>query len=73
MQNVSSELQKVSSELLKSEDWNCREDGTTKPSRNVSGVSWRLTDGRWTLDRPEVRVDPRGARDHMEKDHKARG
>ena len=22
------------------------------------GVPWRMTDGRWTVDRPEVRVDP---------------
>ena len=25
---------------------------------NVIGVPWRLTDDRWTVDRPEVRVDP---------------
>ena len=25
---------------------------------NVIGVPWRLTDGRWTVDRPEIRVDP---------------
>ena len=25
---------------------------------NVIGVPWRITDGRWTADRPEVRVDP---------------
>ena len=24
----------------------------------VIGVHWRLTDGRWTVDKPEVRVDP---------------
>ena len=26
--------------------------------RNVIGVPWRMTDGRWTVDTPEVRVDP---------------
>ena len=25
---------------------------------NVIGVPWRMTDGTWTVDRPEVRVDP---------------
>ena len=25
---------------------------------SVFGVPWRLTDGMWTVDRPEVRVDP---------------
>ena len=25
---------------------------------NVTGVPWRMTDGKWTVDRPEVRVDP---------------
>ena len=25
---------------------------------NVIGVPWRMTDGKWTVDRPEVRVDP---------------
>ena len=25
---------------------------------NEIGVPWRMTDGRWTVDRPEVRVDP---------------
>ena len=24
----------------------------------VIGVPWRMTDGKWTVDRPEVRVDP---------------
>ena len=24
---------------------------------SVNGVPWRLADGRWTVDRPEVRVD----------------
>ena len=26
--------------------------------RSVIGVPWRMTDGRWTIDAPEVRVDP---------------
>ena len=26
--------------------------------RNVIGVPWRMTDGRWTVDTPEIRVDP---------------
>ena len=25
---------------------------------SVIGVPWRVTDGRWTVERPEVRVDP---------------
>ena len=25
---------------------------------NVIGVPWRMTDGRWTVDRPEAQVDP---------------
>ena len=31
---------------------------TQKPINNVTGVPWRMTDGRWTLDRPEAQVDP---------------
>ena len=42
------------SELAKSEDWNLRAGGTQK----ASTVPWRMTDGKWTVDRPEVRVDP---------------
>ena len=52
--------------------WECRwrvqssrnsEIGTSrqmgqKAIRNVIGVPWRMTDGRWTADRPEVQVDP---------------
>ena len=30
----------------------------TEHINSVIGVPWRMTDGRWTLDRPEVRVDP---------------
>ena len=26
--------------------------------KNVTGVPWRMTDGRWTVDRPGLRVDP---------------
>ena len=26
--------------------------------KNVVGVPWRMTDGRWTVDGPEIRVDP---------------
>ena len=26
--------------------------------KNVIGVPWRMTDDRWTVDRPESRVDP---------------
>ena len=26
--------------------------------RSVIGVPWRITDGRWTVDAPEVRIDP---------------
>ena len=25
---------------------------------SVIGAPWRVTDGKWTVDRPEVRVDP---------------
>ena len=25
---------------------------------NVIGVPWRMTDGRWTVDTPKIRVDP---------------
>ena len=45
----------VFSELVKSEGWNLRVDGTIN---SVIGVPWRMTDGEWTVDRPEVRVDP---------------
>ena len=24
----------------------------------VIGIPWRVTDGRWTVDRPEARIDP---------------
>ena len=30
----------------------------TEAVNSVIGVPWRMTDGRWTVDRPEVRVDP---------------
>ena len=30
----------------------------TKAINNVIGVSWRMTDERWTVDRPEAQVDP---------------
>ena len=30
----------------------------TEAVNSVSGVPWRITDGRCTVDRPEVRVDP---------------
>ena len=30
----------------------------TRAIHSVIGVPWRMTDGRWTVDRPEVRVDP---------------
>ena len=30
----------------------------TKAINSVIGVPWRMTDGKWTVDRPEVRVDP---------------
>ena len=29
----------------------------TRAIHSVIGVPWRMTDGRWTVDRPEVRVD----------------
>ena len=30
----------------------------TEVINSVIGVPWRMTDGKWTVDRPEVRVDP---------------
>ena len=30
----------------------------TRAIHSVIGVPWRMTDGRWTVDRPEVQVDP---------------
>ena len=30
----------------------------TRAIHSVIGVPWRMTDGSWTVDRPEVRVDP---------------
>ena len=30
----------------------------TEAINSVIGVPWRMTDGKWTVDRPEVRVDP---------------
>ena len=58
VQNVSSGLQNVYSELVKSEDKKRRIDGTKKPSTVVIGVLWRLTGGRRTVDRSEIRVEP---------------
>ena len=57
VQNVSLRKQMVYSELVKSEDWNFRADGTQETINNVIGVPWRMTDGGWTVDRPELRVD----------------
>ena len=34
------------------------QDRWDKEAINVIGVPWRMTDGKWTVDRPEVRVDP---------------
>ena len=47
--------------------------------RSVIGVPWRMTDGRWTVDAPDVRVDPipipplpfDGARIQRERIHQA--
>ena len=47
----------------------------SKTIKSVTGVLWRKTDGRWTVDRPEIRVDPipisplpfEGARIHRER------
>ena len=59
VQNVSLGMQMVFSEIVKSEDLNFRADGTKKPSTiKIIGVPWRMTDGRCTVDRPEIRVDP---------------
>ena len=30
----------------------------TRAIHSVIGVPWRMTDGRWTVERPEVQVDP---------------
>ena len=30
----------------------------TEAINSVIGVPWKMTDGKWTVDRPEVRVDP---------------
>ena len=30
----------------------------TEAINNVIGVPWRMTDGRWTVNRPEAQVDP---------------
>ena len=51
------------SELVTSEDWNCRVSHLQSRSdkeaiKNVFGVPWRMTEGRWTGCRPEIRVDP---------------
>ena len=43
--------------LAKSGGWNPRTDGT-HAIYDVIGVPWRMTDGRWTVDRPEAQVDP---------------
>ena len=51
-------MQIVFSELVKSEVRNRRADVTKKPINNVIGVPWRLTDGKWTVGRPEDRVNP---------------
>ena len=58
---VSLGMQMACSELVKSEDWNSRADGAKKPSKNVIGVPWRMTDGRWTVDRNSSGPDPNPA------------
>ena len=44
----------VCSEVVKFGDWSLR----TQKLSTVMGVPWRMTDGKWTVDRTEVRVDP---------------
>ena len=51
-------MQMACSEPEKSEGWNLRIGGDKEAINNVIGVPWRMTDGTWTVDRPEVRVDP---------------
>ena len=62
MRNNSAEcfigMQTVCSELTKFGDWNLTADGTQEQLTSVVGVPWRMTDGRWTVDRPEAQVDP---------------
>ena len=51
-----------------------------KSVKNVIGVHWRMTVGRWTVDRQEIRVDPipipplpfEGSTSPEEKNHQAR-
>ena len=59
------------SELAKSEDWDFRARWDTEVINSVIGVPWRMTDGKWTVDRPEVRVDP-GSTNPEGKNHQAR-
>ena len=35
-----------------------RDRWDTEAMNNVIGVPWSMTDGRWTVDRPEAKVDP---------------
>ena len=46
----------------------------TEAVNSVIGVPWRMTDGKWTMDRPEVRVERLDAQVAMQskttKEHK---
>ena len=48
----------VFSELVKSKDWNVRVDGTKKPSTTQLEYLGEWADGRWTVDRPDIRTGP---------------
>ena len=58
MQNASLRSLKEYSDFAKSDVWNKEGRWDKDMIAGVIGVPWRLADGRWTVDRPEVRVDP---------------
>ena len=57
-QNASFGTQMVCSELVKFLRLEPQDRWDTEAINSVIGVPWRMTDGKWTVDRPEVRVDP---------------
>ena len=51
-------MQTVCSELVEIRRLEPQDRWDTRAIHSVIGVPWRMTDGRWTVDRPEVQVDP---------------
>ena len=45
----------------------------TEAINSVIGVPWRMTDGRWAVDRPEAQVDPTQSLRCRLREHESRG